>query len=105
MLTARYRQIGTIREKYNVVNRTTKANVIGYHENVVGFGWTNGTFLVLLHGLPKASSRQFCKARSLRQPQRIDPGFRPRPIFGRFHMRNRASRKISELPPPLGRNC
>jgi alpha,alpha-trehalase len=23
----------------------------GYRENVIGFGWTNGVFLELLHGL------------------------------------------------------
>ncbi len=43
---------GAIREKYNVVNRSTIANVTaGYSSNVVGFGWTNGTFLALLHQL------------------------------------------------------
>ncbi len=43
---------GYIREKYNVVTRSTVANVTaGYASNVVGFGWTNGTFLVLLHEL------------------------------------------------------
>jgi alpha,alpha-trehalase len=39
----------TIREKYNVVTRSTQAQVsAGYKENVVGFGWTNGVTLVLL---------------------------------------------------------
>lgn len=40
------------------MNRTTVANVTaGYTSNVVGFGWTNGTFLVLLNELP-ARERQ-----------------------------------------------
>jgi alpha,alpha-trehalase len=43
----------TIREKYNVVTRSSDTNVqVGYAANVIGFGWTNGTFLELLHGLP-----------------------------------------------------
>ena len=52
MVVENEKKDGTIREKYNVVNRTTVANVTaGYASNVVGFGWTNGTFLVLLHEL------------------------------------------------------
>ena len=47
-----YRREGTIREKYNLVTRTTEANVTaGYQANVVGFGWTNAAFLVMLHAL------------------------------------------------------
>ena len=49
-----FRRDGTIREKYNVVTRSAETHVqAGYIENVVGFGWTNGVFLVLLHSLPK----------------------------------------------------
>jgi alpha,alpha-trehalase len=49
-----FRRDGTIREKYNVVNRSNDSAVTaGYNQNVVGFGWTNGTFLVLLHEMPK----------------------------------------------------
>ncbi len=45
---------GTIREKYNVVTRSSEAKVTaGYQTNVIGFGWTNGVFLELLHRLPK----------------------------------------------------
>jgi len=45
---------GTIREKYNVVTRSSESHVqIGYRQNVVGFGWTNGVFVVLLHELPR----------------------------------------------------
>ena len=48
-----FRRDGTIREKYNVVTRSSEAHVVaGYQENVVGFGWTNGAFLALLHALP-----------------------------------------------------
>ncbi|HKR31458.1 MAG TPA: trehalase family glycosidase [Terriglobales bacterium] len=39
----------TIREKYDVITRSTQAAVsAGYKANVVGFGWTNGVTLVLL---------------------------------------------------------
>jgi alpha,alpha-trehalase len=45
---------GTIREKYNVVTRSSESHVqVGYQANVVGFGWTNGAFLELLHAVPK----------------------------------------------------
>ena len=43
----------TIREKYNVVTHSSDTNVkAGYAANVVGFGWTNATFVELLHALP-----------------------------------------------------
>ena len=46
MVEENYLRDGTIREKYNVVDRTTTANVsAGYKANVVGFGWTNGVYL------------------------------------------------------------
>ena len=39
---------GTIREKYNVVTRSSETHVTaGYAANNAGFGWTNGTYLVL----------------------------------------------------------
>jgi alpha,alpha-trehalase len=45
---------GTIREKYNVVTRSSESHVeVGYQANVIGFGWTNAAFLELLHALPK----------------------------------------------------
>jgi alpha,alpha-trehalase len=48
-----FRHDGTIREKYNVVTRSSEVHVTaGYEANVVGFGWTNGVFLALLHELP-----------------------------------------------------
>jgi alpha,alpha-trehalase len=44
---------GTIREKYNVVTRSSETNVkAGYAVNVTGFGWTNAAFVELLHALP-----------------------------------------------------
>jgi len=48
-----FRKDGTIREKYNAIDRSTDAAVKGgYQINVVGFGWTNGVFLVFLNQLP-----------------------------------------------------
>lgn len=44
---------GTIREKYNVITRSSETHVgAGYSANVVGFGWTNGVFLELWNALP-----------------------------------------------------
>ena len=49
-----FQRDGAIREKYNVVTRSSESPVtVGYQENVVGFGWTNAAFLELLHALPK----------------------------------------------------
>jgi len=54
MVKENFQRDKTIREKYNVVRRTTEVDVsAGYSANVIGFGWTNGTYLVLLHELPK----------------------------------------------------
>ncbi len=48
-----FRRDGTIREKYNALTRSSETQVTaGYHANIVGFGWTNGVFLELLHDLP-----------------------------------------------------
>jgi alpha,alpha-trehalase len=48
-----FRRDGTIREKYNVVTCSSEAEIqAGYKENAIGFGWTNGAFLALLHQLP-----------------------------------------------------
>ncbi|MGC2323292.1 MAG: trehalase family glycosidase [Terriglobales bacterium] len=48
-----FQRDGTIREKYNVVTRSSDVQVTaGYAANVVGFGWTNGVFLDLLGRLP-----------------------------------------------------
>jgi len=57
-----YRREGTIREKYDVVTRSSEAHVTaGYQANVVGFGWTNGVFLQFLHELPKTESERLAK--------------------------------------------
>jgi alpha,alpha-trehalase len=54
MVAENFRRDGNIREKYNVVTRSSESHVdLGYQINVVGFGWTNAAFLELLHGLPK----------------------------------------------------
>jgi alpha,alpha-trehalase len=54
MIAENFRRDGTIREKYNVVSRSSESDIqAGYQQNVIGFGWTNGTFLALLHALPK----------------------------------------------------
>ncbi len=54
MVAENFRRDGNIREKYNVVTRSSEAHVeLGYEMNVVGFGWTNAAFLELSHALPK----------------------------------------------------
>ena len=48
----------TIREKYDVVTRTSVTHIVnGYTQNVVGFGWTNGAFLVLSSQLPASPEK------------------------------------------------
>ncbi len=50
-----FRRDGTIREKYNVVTRSSDVSVrAGYRQNVIGFGWTNGVFLALLKEMPES---------------------------------------------------
>ncbi len=54
MVLDNYLRDGTIREKYNVVTRSTETQIkVGYKKNVIGFGWTNGVFLTLYDALPK----------------------------------------------------
>jgi alpha,alpha-trehalase len=54
MILDNFRRDGTIREKYNVVTRSSEVKVAaGYQQNVIGFGWTNGVFLVFLRALPE----------------------------------------------------
>ena len=53
MVLENFHRDKTIREKYNVVTRSSETNVkAGYAANVIGFGWTNATFVELLHALP-----------------------------------------------------
>jgi alpha,alpha-trehalase len=54
MVLTNFRRDRTIHEKYNVVSRSSTTNIaVGYRTNVVGFGWTNGVFVVLKRELPK----------------------------------------------------
>ncbi len=56
---ANFKREGTIREKYDVVTKSSEAHVTaGYQANVVGFGWTNGVYLQLLHELPKSAQEK-----------------------------------------------
>jgi len=51
-VAANFRQDGTIREKYDVVSRSsTFTATAGYKENVVGFGWTNAVTLQFAYQL------------------------------------------------------
>jgi alpha,alpha-trehalase len=53
MVAENFQREGFIREKYNVVTRSSEATITaGYQANVIGFGWTNGVFLEFLHALP-----------------------------------------------------
>jgi alpha,alpha-trehalase len=53
MVLENFRRDHTIREKYNVVTRSSETRVVeGYAQNVTGFGWTNAVFLELLHESP-----------------------------------------------------
>lgn len=56
MIINNFEKDGGIREKYNVVTASSDTQIqIGYKTNEIGFGWTNGVFLSLLHGVsPKA---------------------------------------------------
>ncbi len=54
MVAENFRRDGNIREKYNVVTRSSEVRAeLGYPMNVVGFGWTNAAFVELLHNLPQ----------------------------------------------------
>ena len=53
MVLEDFERTKTMFEKYDVVSRASKTRIrVGYKENVIGFGWTNGVFLQLLHQLP-----------------------------------------------------
>jgi alpha,alpha-trehalase len=56
MVMQNFERDKTIREKYNVVTRSSETHIgEGYSQNVIGFGWTNGVFLELLHELSRKS--------------------------------------------------
>ncbi len=62
MVMENFRRDGTIREKYNAVTRSSETQVsAGYHENVIGFGWTNGVFLELLNKLSPDLMRKLAR--------------------------------------------
>jgi alpha,alpha-trehalase len=62
MVLENFRRDHTMREKYNVVTRSTATRITaGYAVNVSGFGWTNAVFLELLHGSPPAVWEQLRK--------------------------------------------
>ncbi|HTP44297.1 MAG TPA: trehalase family glycosidase, partial [Candidatus Acidoferrum sp.] len=53
MILENFRRDHTIREKYNVAARSSVTRIgVGYAQNVIGFGWTNATFIELLHESP-----------------------------------------------------
>ncbi len=62
MVLENFRRDRTIREKYNVVTRSTVTRITaGYAVNVSGFGWTNAVFLELLHESPPQVLEQLRK--------------------------------------------
>jgi len=63
MVLENFERDKTIREKYNVVTRSSETNVkAGYAANVIGFGWTNAAFIELLHALPPDKVNQFAQS-------------------------------------------
>jgi alpha,alpha-trehalase len=65
MVRENFLRDGTIREKYNAVKRSTEVDITaGYTSNVVGFGWTNAAFLVLLHELGSQDQKSILMAGS-----------------------------------------
>jgi alpha,alpha-trehalase len=58
MIIENFARDATIREKYNVVTRDSRINALqGYHQNVIGFGWTNATFAILADQLSPAAAQ------------------------------------------------
>jgi alpha,alpha-trehalase len=54
MIVDNFKREHTIREKYNVVTRSSETHVVaGYAQNFTGFGWTNGVFVELLSKTPE----------------------------------------------------
>jgi alpha,alpha-trehalase len=69
MVAENFRRDGNIREKYNVVTRSSEAHAaLGYQMNVIGFGWTNAAFLELLHDLPSAAAERLAKEQQRTMP-------------------------------------
>jgi alpha,alpha-trehalase len=68
MVLEDFERTKTMFEKYDVVSRASKTRIrVGYKENVIGFGWTNGVFLELLHQLPAELTDKLRKLRAPKQ--------------------------------------
>jgi alpha,alpha-trehalase len=71
MVLENFERDKTIREKYNVVTRSSETNVtVGYSANNIGFGWTNGAFTELLHALPPEKVNHVAEATRPAAPSR-----------------------------------
>jgi alpha,alpha-trehalase len=58
MVVQNYEKDHTIREKYNVVTRSSATRIrVGYSQNEIGFGWTNAAFVLLWQELSEAGKR------------------------------------------------
>ncbi len=103
-----FRKQGIIVEKYNVVNRSTEANVsVGYQQNVIGFGWTNAAFLALLHALP-ADMVDRLASEQAQQAALSKSDLRPQPADGDFTLSRpglRASAAPRAVLDPHPRSC
>jgi alpha,alpha-trehalase len=78
LVLADFRAQGVIREKYDVVARSsaTGKNVrFGYSENVIGFGWTNAAWTALYDALSPAARRRLVE--SVAPPARRSAGAVP----------------------------
>jgi len=65
MILENFRRDHTLREKYNVVTRSSETHIsVGYAQNINGFGWTNGVFLALWHEAPGKVRAQLAKDQS-----------------------------------------
>jgi alpha,alpha-trehalase len=70
MVMENFARDGNIREKYDAVRRSSETQVAaGYHQNVIGFGWTNGVFLELLHDLPDELAEKLASKHASSAPQ------------------------------------
>jgi alpha,alpha-trehalase len=68
MVLEDFERTKTMFEKYDVVTRASKTRIrVGYKENVIGFGWTNGVFLELLHQLPADLADKLGRHRAAKQ--------------------------------------
>jgi len=73
MVAENFRRDGTIREKYNVVTRSSETQVnVGYSQNQIGFGWTNGTYLVLRDELAPGRAASAEAATSIAESSEFD---------------------------------